>query len=170
MSFVSKLREKFKMMLSIDRPPSVMAWASALGMLIGISPYVGVQTYIALLVSGWFNLPVYPLLIGVYITNPITIPFIFGLTTKFGMFLLGMDCVICFDWNNITWHGILETGKALLLPFLVGTHAAGIILSIPTYFIVYFLFKYLRRKKNKNLLTRPDRLDIKKQSGKSFPA
>ncbi len=145
MPFVDKLREKFKMMFTLDRPPSVIAWAAALGMLIGISPYVGLQTYMALLVSGWFNLPVYPLLIGVYITNPVTIPFIFGLTTKFGMFLLGRESAAGFDWDNITLSGLAETGRALLLPFFVGTHAAGLILSVFTYFAVYFLAKAFRR-------------------------
>lgn len=117
MPFVDRLREKFKMMLTLDRPPSVIAWAAALGMLTGISPCAGLQTCMALLVSGWFNLPVYPPLIGVYITNPITIPFIFGLTTKFGMILLGGESAAGFDRNNITPSGLAETGRALLLPF-----------------------------------------------------
>ena len=71
--FIARLRLKLKMMLSLDVSPKVLAKASAWGALIGISPYVGTQTYIALFVSSYFNLPVYPLMIGVYITNPVTI-------------------------------------------------------------------------------------------------
>ena len=141
MSLADRIHEKLKMMLSLNRPPQVIAMAAALGIFIGISPYIGLQTYMALLVSGWFNLPVYPLIVGVYITNPITIPFIFGLTTKFGLIILGMENTIHFDWSNITFSSLWETGKVLFLPFMVGTHVAGILLSTPTYFIVYYLVK-----------------------------
>ena len=98
--FIARIRLKLKMMLSLDVSPRVLAKSSALGALIGISPYVGTQTYIALFVSSYFNLPVYPLMIGVYITNPVTIPFIFAFTTKVGLILLGMDSTFTFDWNR----------------------------------------------------------------------
>ena len=101
--FIARMRLKLKMMLSLDVSPKVLAKASAWGALIGISPYVGTQTYIALFVSSYFNLPVYPLMIGVYITNPVTIPFIFAFTTKVGLILLGMDASFTFDWSNITF-------------------------------------------------------------------
>ena len=139
--FIARLRLKLKMMLSLDVSPKVLAKASAWGALIGISPYVGTQTYIALFVSSYFNLPVYPLMIGVYITNPVTIPFIFAFTTKVGLILLGMDSSFTFDWSNVTLTSLFEAGKTLFLPFIVGTHFVGIVCAIPTYFIVYFIAK-----------------------------
>lgn len=145
MSLIDKAREKLKLMLSLDRSPKDIAWASVVGVLIGISPYIGLQTYLGLLVAGWFNLPVYPVIIGVYITNPITIPFIFALTTKFGLIILGMENAIHIDWDDLTLSSLLEAGKTLILPFFVGTHLAGILLSIPTFFIVYFLVKIYRK-------------------------
>ena len=54
--FIARIRLKLKMMLSLDVSPRVLAKSSALGALIGISPYVGTQTYIALFVSSYFNL------------------------------------------------------------------------------------------------------------------
>ncbi len=145
MSLIDKGREKLKMMLSLDRSPTAIAWSASAGVLIGISPYIGLQTYIGLLVAGWFNLPVYPIMIGVYITNPITIPFIFALTTKFGLYVLNMENSIHLDWNNITFSALFEAGKSLIIPFFVGTHLAGILLSIPTFFMVYFLVKIYRK-------------------------
>ena len=114
--FIARIRLKLKMMLSLDVSPRVLAKSSALGALIGISPYVGTQTYIALFVSSYFNLPVYPLMIGVYITNPVTIPFIFAFTTKVGLILLGMDSTFTFDWNNVTLSSLFEAGKTLFIP------------------------------------------------------
>lgn len=138
---IAKLRLKLKRMLSLNVSPRVLAKASAFGALIGISPYIGFQTYIAIFCSSYFNLPIYPLMIGVYITNPITIPFIFALTTKLGLIVLGMDSSFSFDWSNVTMSSLLSAGKTLFIPFIVGTHLAGIISAVLTYFIVYFLAK-----------------------------
>ena len=139
--FIARMRLKLKMMLSLDVSPRVLAKASAFGALIGISPYIGAQTYIALFVSSYFNLPIYPLMIGVYITNPITIPFIFAFTTKVGLMLLGMDSSFTFDWDNVTISSLFEAGKTLFIPFIVGTHFVGIVCAFFTYFIIYFIAK-----------------------------
>ena len=139
--FIARMRLKLKMMLSLDVSPRVLAKASAFGALIGISPYIGAQTYIALFVSSYFNLPIYPLMIGVYITNPITIPFIFAFTTKVGLMLLGMDSSFTFDWDNVTISSLFEAGKTLFIPFIVGTHFVGIVCAFFTYFITYFIAK-----------------------------
>ena len=139
--FIARMRLKLKMMLSLDVSPRVLAKASAFGALIGISPYIGAQTYIALFVSSYFNLPIYPLMIGVYITNPITIPFIFAFTTKVGLMLLGMDSSFTFDWDNVTISSLFEAGKTLFIPFIVGTHFVGIVCAFFNYFIIYFIAK-----------------------------
>lgn len=133
-------------MVTLDVPPKQLAKASAWGMLIGVSPYLGFQTYMAVAVASYFNLPIYPLIIGVYITNPITIPFIYAFTTKVGMMLFGMESVN-IDWANISFFDILSAGKSLILPFLVGTHFVGLVSAIITYFIVLFIAtRYQKRK------------------------
>lgn len=132
-------------MLSLDVPPQKLAMASALGILVGFSPYIGLHTYIAIGFSSLFRLPLYPLLIGAYITNPITIPFIYSLTTKFGLWLLNIHVQIDTNWSEINIRTLLSAGKALLVPFIVGSHVAGLILSFFTYFIVYYIVKRYRK-------------------------
>ncbi|MDR0454653.1 MAG: DUF2062 domain-containing protein [Deferribacteraceae bacterium] len=136
-----KLLGHFKLMMSINAPPHKMALSCALGMLVGISPYVGLQTYIAIACSSLFKVPIYPVIIGVNLTNPITIPFVFTLTTKFGMWLLNMDITVKIDWSDMNLKTLLSTGKSFFLPFMVGTHVAGIILSVFTYLLVYYIMK-----------------------------
>lgn len=145
MRFVDKFRLKLKQILTLNRPPSVIAMSSGLGVLIGLSPYIGTHTYLALLFSGWFNLPIYPLMIGAYITNPFTIPFIYSFTTKLGLIMLGRNDTFTFDWKHISIHSLLAAGKTLFLPFIIGTHTVGLICAILTYFIVYYLLKRYRK-------------------------
>jgi len=141
MKIIERLRTKLKLVLSVDRSPTILARSSALGVLIGISPYIGTHTYIAILLSGWFNLPIYPLMIGAYITNPITIAFVYGFTTKIGLILMGREINISFSWDSLTLNNLLTVGKTIFLPFIIGTHVVGLILAIITYFIVYFIAK-----------------------------
>lgn len=144
------MRLKLKMMLSMNVSPKKLAMSAALGALVGISPYIGLQTYIGLVLSTYLNLPIYPIMIGVYVTNPITIPFIFALTTKFGLIILGMDDAFDFDWHNVTISSLWEAGKTLFIPFIVGTHVAGIISAIATYFIVLYIAKKYKVYKGKD--------------------
>ncbi len=139
MKILEKLRIKFKLVLSLDRSPKDLARATFLGVLIGLSPYIGFHTYIALVCSTFFSLPVYPLILGAYITNPITIPFIYGLTTKFGAFVLGREIVIPKDWSSISLDNVKEFFESILLPFIVGTHIIGLIAAVVSYFTVYFI-------------------------------
>ncbi len=136
-----RLREQLRLMMSLDVAPRKMALTCALGVLIGMSPYVGFHTYLAIACSTLFRMPIYPLMAGAYITNPFTIPFIYALTTKLGMWLLDMDIAFGIDWSNLNLKVFLNTGKALLIPFIVGTHVAGAILSVFTYIIVYYIMK-----------------------------
>ncbi len=139
MKILEKLRIKFRLMLSLDRSPRDLARATFLGVLIGLSPYIGFHTYIALFCSTFFNLPVYPLILGAYITNPITIPFIYGATTKFGAFILGRKIIIPDDWSSINLSNVKDFFESILLPFIVGTHVIGLIAAILSYLIVYFI-------------------------------
>lgn len=150
MSFIDSVRQKLTMVLTLDRPPRTIAVSSGLGVLIGLSPYVGTHTYLAILFSGWFNLPIYPLMIGAYVTNPFTIPFIYGFTTNVGMWILGRSGTLHFDWSDITVHSLLVAGKTLFLPFIIGTHLVGLVFSIFTYFIVYYIVKRYRGEKPEN--------------------
>lgn len=146
MKILEKLRIKFRLVLSLDRSPRDLARATFLGVLIGISPYIGFHTYIALFCSTFFNLPVYPLILGAYITNPITIPFIYGLTTKFGAFILSREIIVPKDWSSINLSNVKDFFESILLPFLVGTHIIGLVVAVLFYFIVYFIASRYQEK------------------------
>jgi uncharacterized protein (DUF2062 family) len=136
--------ELMKHMVTMSVPADKLAMSYAIGVFVGFTPYIGIQTYIGLALTALFKVPFLPALIGINITNPITIPFIFALTTKFGMFLLGIDDVD-FSWDEVTVRSLIDAGKTLLIPFVVGTHITGAVLSIFTYFSVYYIVKRYRK-------------------------
>ena len=133
-------------MTSARVPPHKMALSCALGILIGFSPYVGLQTLIAIACSALFRIPIYPLIIGVNITNPLFMPLIFALTTKFGVWLLNADIAVNIDWTNLNLKTLASAGKEYLPPFFIGTHVIGVILSVFTYLSVYYIMGRMSRK------------------------
>ncbi|MDR2104790.1 MAG: DUF2062 domain-containing protein [Deferribacteraceae bacterium] len=143
--FFSKWMELMKQMVTLSVPPDKLALSYAIGVFAGFTPYIGFQTYIGLALTTLFKAPFLPALIGINITNPITIPLIFAFTTKIGMLFLGIEFDIDFTWKNVSFSTLIHAGKTLLLPFIVGTHLVGIILSVFTYFTVYYIVKRYRK-------------------------
>jgi uncharacterized protein (DUF2062 family) len=142
--FFSKWMELMKQMVTMSVSADKLAMSYAIGIFVGFTPYIGLQTYIGIALTALFRVPFLPALLSMNVTNPITIPFIFALTTKFGMFLLGIDDVD-FSWDEVSIRSLINAGKTLLIPFVVGTHITGAVLSIFTYFSVYYIVKRYRK-------------------------
>lgn len=125
-------------LVSINRKPNIIALSSAIGVIIGLSPYVGFHTLLAIAISYLFNLPVYPLILGAYITNPLTLIFIYAFCFKVGVILTDSDISIIIDWSNLSWDMMIHNLKELLWPLFVGCHVVGLLAGILVYFIVYY--------------------------------
>jgi uncharacterized protein (DUF2062 family) len=125
--------------------------AFAVGIFCAFIPLPG-QTLIALLLCYLMgaNLPIGILLI--WISNPITIPPMFYLTYQLGTRILDTEAVQFTVQMNWKW---LETlGNDILLPLFVGSFICGMILSITSYVIIFYLWRWkvvknwrLRRQK-----------------------
>ncbi len=114
-------------------------------MFIGLSPYIGFHTLMAIFASYAFNLPIYPLILGAYITNPLTLVIVYAFLYKLGVIITGVQ-LSEIDWSNISFSILLHNLKTLFWPLFVGCHVAGIIVSFITYFMVYYIIKKNRVK------------------------
>ncbi len=115
-----------------------MAAAFAIGVFIGMSPLLGIHTVLGLLAAWLFRLNRLITLAGVFVTNPWTIVPIYSFGTWVGARLMGMDNLIPeIDWSHITLFGFFKEFRPLLLPFLIGTTALGIISAVVSYFLIY---------------------------------
>lgn len=127
--------------MTIDRPPNVVAMASALGMIIGFSPFIGFQTLAAIGFSYFFRLPVYPLILGAYVTNPFTMVFIYAFCYKVGIFITDVEVIYNLDWSNMTLSIIIHNLKQFFYPLLIGCTVVGAIVAAITYIVVYYIVK-----------------------------
>lgn len=145
--FTKKLREIIFEITRLDCPPEKMARALALGMLVGLSPYIGFHTYITVALSVWLRLPLVVMLIATHMTNPLTIPVYFTFATKFGIWILGTGISLDINWSELTFRNFLNIGEQLLLPFFTGTSVLSVMGAVLTYIVSLPLFKLYRKKR-----------------------
>ena len=115
-----------------------MAIAFAIGVFIGMSPLLGIHTILGLLAAWLFRLNRLITIVGVYVTNPWTIVPIYSFGTWIGAKIIGMDNLIpAIDWSHITLVDFFKEFRPLLLPFLIGNTAIGIVSAVVSYILIY---------------------------------
>ena len=134
---ILRVRELLKQLIASKEPPGRIATAFAMGVFIGMSPFLGVHTVLGLALAWVFRLNKLITLMGVYITNPWTIVPIYTLGTWFGTRLMGMHSVVPeIDWSNMTLLGFFSSFRPLILPFLIGNTLMGAVAAALSYAIV----------------------------------
>lgn len=166
---VSKLYERF---IRIHGTPKEIALGFALGLFIAFSPTMGLQIALAVFFASIFKWNKYAAAIAVWVTNPFTAPFIYGLTYIIGAKLIGANHPFHlsgdFDWGMLM--RMLQKSPGIMVSLFVG----GIVVGLPVAFLGYYLSfkaveKYQKDLKEK-LRLRKDQLKLKvlkkKRSGK----
>lgn len=141
MLMIASIRTKIKKILQLDASPKRIATASAIGAVIGFSPYIGFHTVISIGISFVFNLPLYPLIVGAYITNPLTFIPIYTACYKFGELITGQQGSFPSDFSAMSLTTVFATAKSFIVPFFVGAHLLGLIIGVFTYILTYYLVK-----------------------------
>ncbi len=126
----------------IKSSPDAIARGMALGIFIGFTPFFGFHILIALLFSFLLRQNKIATLIGVWITNPVTAPFIYALEYEIGRMLLGKPPIGTFVLNReLTWETAMQMG----LPLGLGSVVLGIPLALISYALTLRLIPWLRQ-------------------------
>ena len=135
-SIIRRLYERFIM---IRGEPREVALGFALGIFVGMTPTVGVQTPIAIFIAALFKWSKLSAAIGVWISNPLTVPLIYGVTYITGAKLLSLDPV--FDMPlSPTWSTLkvmLQKAPQAFGAMTVGGALLGIPLAIISYYLSF---------------------------------
>jgi len=134
---VGIIRRLYERFIRIRGAPREVALGFALGIFVGMTPTVGVQTPIAIFLAALFKWSKLASAIGVWISNPLTVPIIYGVTYITGAKLLNLEPVVNMSLSP-TW----STLKAMLqkAPQTFGAMTVGgILLGIPLAIVSYYL-------------------------------
>jgi len=93
--FNNRIAQVFKKALNrflkIRGNPREVALGMALGLFVGMTPFIGLHTVIAIFLAALFKWNKISAALGVWVTNPLTAPFIYGITYFTGKLCMGIE-------------------------------------------------------------------------------
>lgn len=134
-------RDLYARFLKIRGTPREIALGMALGLMVGMSPTMGVQTIIAVFLASLLKWSKITAAIGVQITNPLTAPVIYGLTYMAGSKLTGITSG--FDIREmLNLDGLLlliGQAPSILLIMTLGGLIIGLPLAAAGYAVTFWI-------------------------------
>ena len=131
------LHKAYDRFIRIRGHPREIALGFALGIFIGMTPTLGVQTPLAVFLAALFKWSKLSAGFGVWISNPLTVPFIYGFNYFIGANLLGLDSAFAIP-TDLTWASVKDMFQKAPQVFGALT-VGGIILGLPVAAVSYYV-------------------------------
>ena len=142
------LFSKFK---SLHGDPHYVAMGMAVGVFVAVTPTIPFHTTIALAAAFVLKVSKPAAVIGVWFSNPITIPPIYYGSYKLGMLMLGRSGG--FDPSILSLQELLKHGMDVTVAMIIGGAVLGIAPAVASYYATRHFFRRLRaRRAAKKLL------------------
>ena len=113
-----------------------LAIGFACGSMVSFTPFIGFHFFLAVIFAYILRGNIVASLIGTFIGNPFTFPFIWIFIYKVGNIFFKNDQNFSLE---LTFQSLYDQGYDILIPMLIGS----LIVSIPVWFISYFTVKFL---------------------------
>jgi uncharacterized protein len=155
------LRERATHVLHLDEEPARLAAGMAVGVFIGLTPFYGLHTLLALAAAYVFRLNKAATITGAWLNLPWFAPFVYAFCLRLG------EAVLTGDWSRFSLASIegfaaslraspRETAGTLYQmvwdmlfaaskPLFVGTTLVGLVLALAAYFITLEAVRDVRR-------------------------
>ncbi|VEN73455.1 conserved membrane hypothetical protein [Candidatus Desulfarcum epimagneticum] len=123
--------------------PRYVAMGMAIGVFVGVTPTIPFHTAIALALAFVFRASKPAAAIGVWFSNPVTIPFFYYGSYKTGAIFMG-DSLVPLDSARGSMGEILAMGGDVLAAMLAGGVILGILPGVAAYFITLKIMRSVR--------------------------
>ena len=134
--------------LKIRGEPREIALGLALGIMVGMTPLMGLHTVIAVFLAAVWKWNKIAAAGGVFITNPLTAPFVYPVTYIIGHALVGVSSIprleIAVSLETIA--NLFKDSPLILVDLMAGGIIIGLPLSIAAYWITMAAVENYRRK------------------------
>lgn len=162
-------KKAYTRFLKIRGTPREIAAGFALGLFVGMSPTMGIQTPIAIFFAALFKWNKISAAVGVWISNPVTAPVLYGTTYFVGSHLTG----VTYDFNlsnnldfQFLYDLILQTPE-ILWALVVGGLITGIPVAVVGYSFSYSAVNRYQEDIKKKLAKQKELLNLRKSKLKS---
>jgi uncharacterized protein (DUF2062 family) len=143
---------KFK---SIQGDPHYVAMGMAVGVFVAVTPTIPFHTTIAVVMAFALKASKPAAVIGVWISNPVTIPPLYYGSYKLGMLMLGRSDAL--DPSALSLQELFKQGADITIAMIIGGALLGIVPAIGSYFITRHFFRKLRARRAAKKLLPSDR-------------
>jgi len=120
----------------------------AIGVFVGMTPTVPLHTVLAVLIAYLFGKSKLAAAMGVWVSNPLLLPFVYLLDYKLGR-TITRTAPPSFAVSDFSIHKMIELGWGISFPLIVGGLVLGLICAIPSYYITKRLVILYREKPRK---------------------
>jgi hypothetical protein len=133
-------------LISLKGEPTAIAAGLAAGVFIGVTPTIPFHTIITILICFLFKKNITAAYLGSWIiSNPLTIPFFYIAEHRLGSCLLG-NSYNGLNFSDYSLFGIMQMGRDVVVPLLLGGIILATFFAVPAYFITYRLILSVRKK------------------------
>jgi hypothetical protein len=148
-----ELTARLRALLHLDDPPQKIALALAIGVFLSCTPFLGLQTLLAILVATVFHLNRAAAVTGVWINLPWFAPFVYGAALTLGDWILPDPSGSRNAWvvfvlahpGHLRWSDLPTLLEELSAALLLGTTLVGLAAGLVTYVVAYSLIAARRR-------------------------
>lgn len=166
---LAPFKRAYDRFLRIRGNPREIALGLAMGILIGMTPLIGLHTIIAIFIAAMFKWNKISAVIGVYITNPFTAPFVYTATFYTGSKIMGNGNTFSLPvGEGLTgFLSLLLKAPDIFWKMLLGGFILGLPLALLGYYISFdILVRYqeeIKRKLAKSKKKRAIKKEIRKK-------
>lgn len=169
----NSLARAYERFLKIRGEPREIALGFALGLYVGMTPFIGLQTVMAVPLAALLKWNKISAAVAVWFTNAATAPFIYSVTYLVGARIAGVKKV--FSWADIesfsaAYQLILKTPE-IIWAMVIGGAILGVPLAVAGYYLAFYVVgRYqekmrIKRAAAKKLRSRKKKPRKGKQSG-----
>lgn len=144
-----RLKSLYLKIKSLKGDPHYVALGMAVGVFVAVTPTIPFHTVIALVLAFALKASKPAAVIGVWFSNPITIPPLYYGSYKVGMLLLDRNFLP--DPGVLSLQEMLKHGLDITFAMILGGALLGILPAIGAYFLTRQFFRKLRARRARRL-------------------
>jgi len=156
--WVLNLKEKYKPFIvrfkALQGDPHYIAVGLGIGVFVALTPTIPFHTAIALAMAFAFKGSKPAAAIGVWVSNPATVPFFYWGSYKLGNLILGNSREI--DLSEPSLISLMHMGSHFTITAIVGGIILGIIPGLVAYFVTLRLFRFIQSHRKDKCSIEPE--------------
>ena len=157
------LRYSYLKLLRLKDKPHTVALGLAIGIFVGFTPTIPVQTYIALAIAFLIRGSKLTAMMGVWISNPLNMAAFYYMEYKVGKWVLSSK--VAFKPLDYSIFTLLQEAQRAMKVMMVGGLVLGIPAGIITYILAYqVVLRAKRRREARNIQRNLEKASLHKPS------